>query len=119
MFYGVDRKRAEPLFDSINLLTSENAKGFVCRPAKAKDKVNKVDLFCDTGHFIYEWEEWDNAAGLTDKTQEVYQLIKENFDLSRPMSSGKGKRASGKGGKSYAMLEELSEEELLQQMSPE
>lgn len=68
---------------------------------------------------IYEWEEWDNAAGLTDKTQEVYQLIKENFDLSRPMSSGKGKRASGKGGKSYAMLEELSEEELLQQMSPE
>ena len=35
------------------------------------------------------------------------------------MSSGKGKRASGKGGKSYAMLEELSEEELLQQMSPE
>ena len=25
MFYGVDRKKAEPLFDSINLLTSENA----------------------------------------------------------------------------------------------
>lgn len=119
MFYGVDRKRAEPLFDSINLLTSENAKGFVCRPAKAKDKVNKVDLFCDVGHFIYEWEEWDNAAGLTDKTQELYQLIKENFDLSRPMSSGKGKRTNGKGGKSYAMLEELSEEELLQQMSTE
>lgn len=119
MFYGVDRKRAEPLFDSINLLTSENAKGFVCRPAKAKDKVNKVDLFCDVGHFIYEWEEWDNAAGLTDKTQELYQLIKENFDLSRPMSRSKGKRASGKGGKSYAMLEELSEEELLQKMSAE
>ena len=119
MFYGVDRKRAEPLFDSINLLTSENAKGFVCRPAKAKDKVNKVDLFCDVGHFIYEWEEWDNTIGLTDKTQELYQLIKENFDLSRPMSSGKGERTNGKGGKSFAMLEELSEEELLQQMSAE
>lgn len=120
MFYGVDKQKAEPLFDSINLLASENAASFVCKTgAVTRDGANKVDLFCDTGHFIYEWEEWDNAAGLTDKTQEVYQLIKENFDLSRPMSSGKGKRASGKGGKSYAMLEELSEEELLQQMSTE
>ena len=120
MFYGIDKKKAEPLFDSINLLASKNAASFVCKTgAITRDGANKVDLFCDTGHFIYEWEEWDNAAGLTDKTQEVYQLIKENFDLSRPMSSGKGKRASGKGGKSYAMLEELSEEELLQQMSPE
>ena len=120
MFYGVDKQKAEPLFDSINLLASENAASFVCKTgAVTRDGANKVDLFCDTGHFIYEWEEWDNAAGLTDKTQEVYQLIKENFDLSRPMSSGNGKRASGKGGKSYAMLEELSEEELLQQMSTE
>lgn len=120
MFYGIDKKKAEPLFDSINLLASKNAASFVCKTgAITRDGANKVDLFCDTGHFIYEWEEWDNAAGLTDKTQEVYQLIKENFDLSRPMSSGKGKRASGKGGKSYAMQEELSEEELLQQMSPE
>ena len=120
MFYGIDKQKAEPLFDSINLLASENAASFVCKTgAVTRDGANKVDLFCDTGHFIYEWEEWDNAAGLTDKTQELYQLIKENFDLSRPMSSGKGKRASGKGGKSYAMLEELSEEELLQQMSAE
>ena len=120
MFSGVDKQKAEPLFDSINLLASENAASFVCKTgAVTRDGANKVDLFCDTGHFIYEWEEWDNAAGLTDKTQEVYQLIKENFDLSRPMSSGNGKRASGKGGKSYAMLEELSEEELLQQMSTE
>lgn len=86
MFYGVDRKRAEPLFDSINLLTSENAKGFVCRPERANDKVNKVDLFCDVGHFIYEWEEWDNTVGLTDKTQELYQLIKENFSLEKSKS---------------------------------
>ncbi len=120
MFYGVDRKKAEPLFDSINLLTSENAASFVCKYAAfSLDKANKVDMFCDTGHFIYEWEEWNNTIGLTDKTQELYQLIKENFDLSRPMSSGKGKRTSGKGGKSYAMLEELPEEELLQQMSAE
>ena len=120
MFYGIDKKKAEPLFDSINLLASENAASFVCKTgAITRDGTNKVDLFCDTGHFIYEWEEWNNTIGLTDKTQELYQLIKENFDLSRPMSSGKGKRTSGKGGKSYAMLEELSEGELLQQMSAE
>ena len=120
MFYGVDKERATPLFDSINLLTNEAAASFVCKyGAITQDGANKVDMFCDAAHFIYEWEEWDNTIGLTDKTQELYQLIKENFDLSRPMSSGKGKRASGKGGKSYAMLEELSEEELLQQMSTE
>jgi len=114
MFYGVDKEKAEPLFDSINLLASENAASFVCKTgAVTRDGANKVDLFCDTGHFIYEWEPWDNTIGLTDKTRELYQLIKENFDLSRPMSSGKGKRTSGKGGKSYAMLEEVSEEELL------
>ena len=119
MFYGIDKKKAEPLFDSINLLTSENAASFVCKTAVTRDVANKVDLFCDTGHFIHEWEPWDNTIGLTDKTQELYQLIKENFDLSRPKSSGKGKRASGKDGKSYTMLEELPEEELLQQMSAE
>lgn len=120
MFYGIDKKKAEPLFDSINLLASENAASFVCKTgAVTRDGTNKVDLFCDTGHFIYEWEQWDNTIGLTDKTQELYRLIKENFELSRPMSSGKGKRTSGKGGKSYAMLEELPEEELLQQMSAE
>ena len=120
MFYGVDRKKAEPLFDSINLLTSENAASFVCKYVDPSlDEANIVDMFCDVGHFIYEWEPWDNTIGLTDKTQELYQLIKENFDLSRSMSSGKGKRTSGKGGKSYAMLEELSEGELLQQMSAE
>ena len=120
MFYGVDKEKATPLFDSINLLTSENAASFVCKYGSiTRDGTNKVDLFCDTGHFIYEWEPWDNTIGLTDKTHELYQLIKENFDLSRPMSSSKGKRASGKGSKSYVMLEELSEEELLRQMSVE
>ncbi len=119
MFYGVDKEKAEPLFDSINLLTSENYKGFVCRTAITQDGTNKVDLFCDVGHFIYEWEAWDNAVGLTDKTQALYELIKENFVLSRPMSSGKGKRIRGKSAKGYVLLEELSEEELLQQMSAE
>ena len=75
MFYGVDKEKAEPLFDSINLLASENAASFVCKTgAVTRDGANKVDLFCDTGHFIYEWEPWDNTIGLTDKTRELYQL---------------------------------------------
>lgn len=120
MFYGVDKEAATPLFDSINLLASENVLSFVCKTgAVTLDGTNKVDMFCDTRRLMYEWEPWDNTIGLTDKTQELYQLIKANFDLSRPMSRGKGKRTNGKGGKSYAMLEELSEEELLQQMSAE
>ena len=120
MFYGINKKKAEPLFDSINLLTNETAASFVCKyGAITQDGANKVDMFCDAAHFIYEWEPWDNTIGLTDKTQELYQLIKENFELKRSSSSRKGTRASGKGGKSYAMLEELSEEELLQQMSAE
>lgn len=87
MFYGVDKEKAEPLFDSINLLASENAASFVCKTgAVTRDGANKVDLFCDTGHFIYEWEPWDNTIGLTDKTQELYQLIKENFSLEKSKS---------------------------------
>lgn len=118
MFYGVDKGKAEPLFDSINLLASENAASFVSKTGSiTRDGTNKVDLFCDTGHFIYEWEPWDNTIGLTDKTQELYQLIKENFDLSRPMSRGKRKRTSGKGNISYSVLKELSKEELMRQMS--
>ena len=38
-------------------------------------------MFCDARQLIYEWEPWDNSAGLTDKTQELYELIKANFSL--------------------------------------
>ena len=41
------------------------------------DGANKVDFFCDARNFIYEWEEWNNSAGLTDKTQQLYTLIKD------------------------------------------
>ncbi|WP_125116775.1 hypothetical protein [Agathobaculum sp. Marseille-P7918] len=120
MFYGVDKTAATPLFDGINLLTAGGTPSFVCKMSNVTtDGKNKVDMFCDARHFIYEWEPWDNTVGLTDKTQELYQLIKENFDLSRPMSRGKGKHASSKGNRSYPMLEERSEEALLQQMSAE
>ena len=41
-------------------------------------------MFCDALHFIYEWEPWDNSAGLTDKTQELYELIGKNFCIDSP-----------------------------------
>lgn len=53
------------------------------------DGRNKVDFFCDVPHPIYEWEEWDNTKGLTDKTQELYELIKANFSFNRPKNSAR------------------------------
>lgn len=120
MFYGVDKTAATPLFDGINLLTADGTPSFVCKTSNITiDGKNKVDMFCDARHLIYEWEPWDNTVGLTDKTQGLYELIKENFELKRPMSGGKIGHVSGKGGKDYAMLEDRSESELVFQMSME
>lgn len=90
MFYGVNKEAATPLFDSVNLLASKRAASYISHTgAISLDGKNKVDFFCDAHRLIYEWEEWDNTVGLTDKTQELYELIKEHFELRRPMNSGK------------------------------
>ena len=74
MFYGVNKEAATPLFDSVNLLASKSAKSYVCKTgAVTSDGKNKVDMFCDAYHFIYEWEPWDNTADLTDKTQALFE----------------------------------------------
>lgn len=84
MFYGINKEKAQPLFDSINLLASSKAKSYVCATGKETlDGTNKVDFFCDARQFIYEWEEWDNEKGLTDKTLPLYELIRDNFSLKR------------------------------------
>lgn len=89
MYYGINKETAAPLFDSINLLASKAAKSFVCSTGNVTlDGANKVDFFCDARHFIYEWEPWDNTIGLTDKTQQLYPLIKDNFALTRPIETG-------------------------------
>lgn len=86
MFYGVNKQAATPLFDSINLLASRKAKSFVCATRKfTLDGANKVDMFCDARQLMYEWEHWDNSAGLTDKTLELYDLIRHNFALTKAM----------------------------------
>ena len=114
MFYGVDKEKATPLFDSINLLTAKGTKSFVSKTREfTLDRKNKVDMFCDALHFIYEWEPWDNSAGLTDKTQELYELIGKNFALTRPMDFDEWEDADD----GFIMLEGLSEDLLKQKMS--
>ena len=116
MFYGVDKKAAAPLFDSINLLTAEGTESFVCKTGcVTTDGCNKVDMFCDALHFIYEWEAWDNSLELTDKTQPLYELIKAHFQLKRPMDGSSGKRQST--GRNTPLLDKVSEESLRQKMT--
>lgn len=116
MFYGVDKKAAAPLFDSINLLTAEGTESFVCKTGcVTTDGRNKVDMFCDALHFIYEWEAWDNSLELTDKTQPLYELIKTYFQLKRPMDGSSGKRQST--GRNTPLLDKVSEESLRREMT--
>lgn len=118
MFYGIDKNAATPLFDSINLLASDSAKSYVRNlGAVTLDGTNKVDLFCDARHFIYEWEEWDNTAGLTDKTQSLYELIRDNFSMKRPMDVGGHGTRSRAGSNRAVLLDEMDELDLLPRMS--
>lgn len=117
MFYGIDKNAATPLFDSINLLASGNAKSYVSSTGNITlDGANKVDLFCDARHFMYEWEEWDNAAGLTDRTQGLYELLRDNFALKRPMDVGQH-RTRPRAVNGAALRDELDELDLLPRMS--
>lgn len=118
MFYGINKELATALFDSINLLASANAKSYVSSTGNVTlDGANKVDFFCDALHFIYEWEEWDNTIGLTDKTQALFELIRDNFALKRPMDVGqhgtRRKAATGRG----AVPDGVDELDLLPRMN--
>lgn len=118
MFYGIDKDVATPLFDSINLLASGNASSYICHTgAVTLDGANKVDLFCDARHFIYEWEKWDNAVGLTDRTQSLFELLRDNFTFKRPMEAGQHgtRRRVADGG--AVLLDEKDELELLPRMN--
>lgn len=82
MYFGINRETATPLFDRINLLVSSGAQSYICKTGvTTQDNRIKVDFFCDTPRLIYERQEWDITKGLTDKTQELYELIRDNFDF--------------------------------------
>lgn len=121
MFFGINKEVATPLFDSINLLASETVKSYICYTgAISLDEKNKVDFFCDALRFIYEWQEWDNTIGLTDKTQEIYELIKDNFNFKRRKKNtarANKKNNTLKNHKTYNFFKEVSEEEIKAQMT--
>lgn len=86
MALGIDKEKARPIFETMNLLQG-NGKGFVCSTGnKTLDGTNKVDFFCDTAHFIYEYEEWDSSVGLNDHTDELITLLKQYF-IFQPKTS--------------------------------
>jgi len=120
MFYGVNKEKATPLFDSINLLASQRAKSFVCKIGCATlDNSNQVDFFCDNPRLIYEWESWDNTVLLTDKTQALYELIRDNFSLSRTKEYQyrQSKNTAHCSARKIMDEENCFEDELLAQMS--
>ena len=120
MFYGVNKEKATPLFDSINLLASQRAKSFVCKIGCATlDNSNQVDFFCDNPRLIYEWESWDNTVLLTDKTQALYELIRDNFSLSRTKEYQyrQSKNTAHRSERKIMDDEDCSEDKLLAQMS--
>lgn len=118
MFYGVDKNVATPLFDSINLLTSCYAKSYISSTGNVTlDEANKVDFFCDAYHLMYEWEPWDNTVGLTDKTQSLYELIRDSFPVKRAKNAGQRGNRRKSGNREVVLLEEKDELELLSRMS--
>lgn len=120
MFYGVNKETAAPLFDNINLLASQRAKSFVCKIGCATlDNSNQVDFFCDNPRLIYEWESWDNTVLLTDKTQALYELIRDNFSLSRTKEYQyrQSKNTAHRSERKIMDDEDCSEDKLLAQMS--
>lgn len=118
MFYGINKKIAAPLFERINLLASASAKSFVCSTGNVTlDGTNKVDFFCDARHFIYEWAEWDNSVGLTDKTQQLYKLIEANFALTRPIETAWYSTEHKPVNHARVLFQPKGETELLERMN--
>lgn len=126
MYFGISKEKATPLFDSINLLASSGSQSYICKTgAITKGGRIKVDFFCDTPRLMYEPQEWDITKGLTDKTQELYELIRDNFDFCRfPKRETKSKRTkktdktpkAPRAPRKYVEIAELEESELFAKM---
>jgi hypothetical protein len=112
MWYGINRQKAEPLFNSINLTTRQGTKSFVCNVGNVADG-NKVDLFCENGRLIHEYEQWDNNTVLTDKTESLYELLNTYFIFKEKTSVNHWQDANGK----HIQIEGLPESLLLKQMT--
>lgn len=131
MQFGVKKETAEVLFDHINLLCKA-PNSFVCKcGCDTKDGRCKVDFFCDTPRLVYEPGGWNTEWVLTDKTQELYELIRDNFDFATSTNPRKRKANSKSTNhaykaprakrepRQYAEIVELEEAELVEKMSKE
>lgn len=108
-YFGV--RRDVELFDSINLLASSNAEGFISKTRILAADGTQFDVFCDAPHFIYELGIWEPKP-LTDKTQVVYDLLKE-CEIKRSIEYNKRTDANG----NFITLEYRDEKELLALMT--
>lgn len=126
MYFAINKEKATPLFDSINLLASSGTQSYICKTgAITKDGRIKVDFFCDTPRLIYERQEWEITKGLTDKTQELYELIRDNFDfchfekreakVKRTKKANKTPKAP-RASRKHVEIAELEESELFAKM---
>lgn len=123
MYFGIDKETATPLFERIGLLVSSGAPSYICKTGVTTlDERIKVDFFCDTPHLIYEREEWDNTKGLTDRTQALYELIRDNFHFEKREAKVKRTKKTSKAPKSprtprkHIEIAELEESELFAKM---
>ena len=81
MYYGIDKEKSKPLFEEINLLCQKE-NSYVCNCGQyTVDGRIKVDFFCDTLRLMYEPNGWDINKSVTDKTQVLYELIRDNFNF--------------------------------------
>ena len=117
MWYGIDRQKAEPLFKQINLTTREGTKSFVRSIGNETDG-NKVDLFCESGNLIHEFEQWDNNTGLTDKTTALFELLNNHFTFKERANVTDIDYWKNAENKSIA-IEGLPHDVLIEQMTKE
>ncbi len=110
-YFGV--RKDVGLFDSINLLTSSGAKGFITKTGILALDGTKFDVFCDAPHFIYELLYGnEQLSPLTDKTQVVFDLLKD-IEIRRSVEYDRFKDAEGND----IVLEYLSEDMMTEQMN--
>lgn len=112
-WFGIDYETARPLFEKINLTTHRHTKSFVCSINLTSNGEDKFDIFCRNGRIIYEYEDWNIKRGVTDKTIELHQLLKQYLTLEKKKDIDFWEDASG----IHISLEGLPEELLLEQMN--
>lgn len=107
-WFGVRRPLADRLFEEINLTTHRGTKSFVCAINLTSDGNDKFDVFCCNGRLVHEHEPWQPDRGVSDKTQELYELFKQYVQIKKKEHIDYWEDAEGK----HIVLEGMDEETL-------